>query len=71
MAFRYRPFKRCVVERVIFDMHGQAFGFGIERRAFGHSPTFESAVELKAKVVMQASRVRLWWIFKRSGDLEL
>lgn len=46
LPFRYRAFRGCVVERGVFDMHGQAFGFWIERRPLGYRPAFDGTVEL-------------------------
>ena len=53
LAFRDRAFEIAVVERMIFHLDRKALVVRIERRAFGHRPGFEDAVELKPQVVVQ------------------
>jgi hypothetical protein len=53
LAFRDRAFEVAVVERVIFDLHGQPFVLRRQGGALRHRPGFEHAVELQAQVVVQ------------------
>ena len=54
MPFGNAALERRVVERMVFDVDRQALDLGVERRAFGHRPAFQRAIEFQAKVVMQA-----------------
>src|SRR5258708_18874100 len=56
LPFGDRSLEVAIRERVIFDLHGQALVMRIERRALGHRPGFEDAVELETKIVMQSGR---------------
>ena len=56
LTLRDDAFEAAVFERVILDMHRQALLAGIEARPFRDRPALEHAVELEAKIVMQAPR---------------
>ena len=43
-----------VLDRVVFDLHGQPPLPWVERRAFGHGPADEDAVDLESEVVVQS-----------------
>ena len=47
--------ERAIVEGMIFDWNSQALDFGVQRRTVRNRPGLEHAVELQAKVVVQAS----------------
>ena len=46
-------FEIAVIERMIFDLDGQALDPGVEARAFRHRPALEHAIHLQAKIVME------------------
>jgi hypothetical protein len=48
------PFEVGVLDRVVLDLRGQAADRRVERRALGHGPAEQRAVELEAQVVVQA-----------------
>ena len=50
-------FETGVVQRVILDVHGQAFHAGIEGWPLGNRPAFQGAIEFQAKVVVQVAGV--------------
>ena len=45
-----------ILERVVFDMHREPPGFGVERGAVGHRPALQRVAELQAQVVVQPPR---------------
>src|SRR5262249_13320118 len=47
-------FEACIVERMIFGLHGEALVAGTHRRPLRHGPGLERAVDGQAKVVVQA-----------------
>ena len=47
----------AVLEGVVFHVGGEVFERGVERGPFGHGPGFQHAIDLQAKVVMQAGSV--------------
>ena len=47
-------FEIGVIERMIFDVDGEALVVGIERRALGDSPGFQGAVDGEAEIVVEA-----------------
>ena len=51
------PSKVGVLERVILDVHGERAGARLERDAFWHRPARKRAVQLEAKVVVQAAGI--------------
>ena len=57
LALRNLPFERCVVERVVLDVHGEVLLAGFERHALRHGPARERAVALETEVVMQPARI--------------
>ncbi|MNM83741.1 hypothetical protein D3C81_958090 [compost metagenome] len=57
MAFGDLPFEVGVVQRVVFDVHGQAPDLWVQRRALGDGPAFQGTVQLQAKVVVQVAGV--------------
>ncbi|MNV26890.1 hypothetical protein D3C71_1180200 [compost metagenome] len=59
MAFGDAAFEAGVVQRMVFDVHRQALDLGVQRRALGHRPALERAIEFQAKVIMQARGVVL------------
>ena len=50
-------FEVAVVERMVLDLDRQPLAVRIERRALGHRPRLEDAVELEPEIVVQARRV--------------
>src|SRR5438270_1547107 len=54
LAFRNRAFERVVLDRMVFDMHGEPFFAGHEAGPARHRPAFHHAVELEPQIVMQA-----------------
>jgi hypothetical protein len=48
------PFEVGVLDRVVLDLHGQPADRRVERRALGHGPAEQRAIELEAQVVVQA-----------------
>ena len=52
-----RAFEVTIVERMVLDLDGQPLDRRIERRAFGHRPRLERAIELEAKIVVESRRV--------------
>jgi len=50
-AFEFRIF-----QRMIFDMHGEAFLARIEAGPFRHGPALQCPVELEPEIIMQARR---------------
>ncbi|MNT41770.1 hypothetical protein D3C72_1781440 [compost metagenome] len=59
MSFGDVALEGRILQRMIFDMHGQAFDLGVQRGPLGHRPTFQGTIEFQAKVVMQVRRVML------------
>src|SRR6185437_6679251 len=59
LPLRNDAFELAVFERVILDMHREAFYLGVEARPLGDRPTLEHAVELEAEIVMEPGRVVL------------
>ena len=59
LAFGNGPFEIAIVERMIFHLDGEALVMRVERRAAGHGPGFEDAVEFKPKIVVQSRGVML------------
>src|SRR5579862_959190 len=57
LALRNRPFEGAVIERMIFDMNGEALLAGYETGTARNRPAFQHAVEFEPKVIMQARRV--------------
>src|SRR5262249_24228805 len=53
VPLRDDPLELAVIERMIFDVHGQPFGLGIKRRPFRHGPREKHAFVLEAEVVME------------------
>lgn len=49
----------AIAQRVVLDMHRQAFLCGVQARALGHRPAFQAAAQFQAKVVMQVARIVL------------
>ena len=56
LALGDRAFEVAVIERVILGLDGKALVAGIERRALGHGPGFEDAIDFKAKVIVKPRR---------------
>ena len=54
LALRDRPLEFGVLDGVILDVDGEALIGGVEARTLGDRPAQQDAVELEAKVVMQA-----------------
>ena len=44
-----------VLDRVVLDVDGERAAVGVERRALGHRPAHQHAVDLQAQVVVQAA----------------
>ncbi len=59
LALWNRTFEVAVIEWMILDFKGQTLVMGIERRAAGHRPGLEDAVQFEAEVVVQAGGVML------------
>ncbi len=59
MPFRNAALEGRVIERMVFDMHGQSLDFGVEGRPFRHRPALQRAIEFEAKVIMQVRGVVL------------
>src|SRR2546423_8230760 len=51
-----RPLEGVVVNRVIFDLHGEPFHRGVETWSLRHGPTLHDSVELEPKIEMQMAR---------------
>ena len=54
VAFGNNAFEIEIRYGMILDLHGQAFVGWVERKAFGHSPGFQHAIHLQAKIIVQA-----------------
>ena len=46
-----------VLERVVFDVHGEVLGARVHRHAFRHGPAREHALALEAKVVVKPAGI--------------
>src|SRR6185437_373323 len=53
LALRDRAFEVAVVERMILDFDGEPLVMRVERRAAGHRPRLEDAVEFEPQIVVQ------------------
>jgi len=56
LSLRDRPFEARVVDRMVLDLHGHALVVRVEAGSLRYRPALQRAVELEAKVVVQASR---------------
>ncbi len=54
MALRNSAFEVAVVERVIFDLNGEAFVMRIDRWTLGDGPRLQYAVEFEAEIIVKA-----------------
>ena len=54
-ALRNDAFEIGVVDRMIFDLHGERFYGRVETGAFGNGPAFECAVVFEPEVVVKAA----------------
>ena len=55
LALRDHAFEVGVIDRVVFDLHGERFHRRVETGAFRNGPAFERAVVFEAEVVMEAA----------------
>jgi len=54
LALRNSPFEVAVVERVIFDLDGEALIMRIDRRTLGDGPRLQSAVKFEPEIIVKA-----------------
>ena len=52
LALGDRALEVAIIQRMVFDFHGQALVMRIERRALGHGPGFEYPVEFEAEIIV-------------------
>lgn len=58
-SFRNRTFEITVVQRMIFDINGEALLTGNKAWAFCERPAFQNAIQFETEIVMQPSRIVL------------
>src|SRR5262249_23032805 len=56
VALGDHAFEVAILERVVFDVHGQALLVRAHRGPLGYGPALQHAVDLKAQVVVEPSR---------------
>jgi len=67
-TLRNSPFEVAVVERMIFDLDGEALIMQIDRRTLGDGPGFQYAVKFETEIVVQA-RGGVFLDYRSAGPL--